>query len=226
MFSSWRPFTCISKVSIYLGGTGSLILLQNRHILSIHRQLIPASFRRHEYPITAVVVPSSLSLSLLSSSALSVNRLIGIPVAIPSRRCHSPDSNSSSGQISQRSFDIYLPILSTFQGNPGRSVRFTGHFRVQSRLGRLLVKRKRLNLSHGIQARLSILTLWSTYHIYTHQSPIMGHTSDSEPAKRKRDVDDAGGQGRAQHAPTSLQQGMSSMTTAAKGCTILCRLKS
>ncbi|RBQ75354.1 hypothetical protein FVER14953_20221 [Fusarium verticillioides] len=34
----------------------------------------------------------------------------------------------------------------------------------------------------------------------------MGHTSDSEPAKRKRDVDDAGGQGRAQHAPTSLQQ--------------------
>ncbi|SCN79818.1 uncharacterized protein FFB20_06002 [Fusarium fujikuroi] len=36
----------------------------------------------------------------------------------------------------------------------------------------------------------------------------MGHTSDSEPAKRKRDVDDAGGQGRAQHAPTSLQQGV------------------
>ncbi|KAF4969755.1 hypothetical protein FSARC_3098 [Fusarium sarcochroum] len=35
----------------------------------------------------------------------------------------------------------------------------------------------------------------------------MGHTSDSEPAKRKRDVDDAGGQGRAQHAPSSLQQG-------------------
>ncbi|KAF5019084.1 hypothetical protein F66182_8924 [Fusarium sp. NRRL 66182] len=36
----------------------------------------------------------------------------------------------------------------------------------------------------------------------------MGHTSDSEPAKRKRDVDDAGGQpARAQHAPTSLQQG-------------------
>ncbi|RGP61018.1 hypothetical protein FSPOR_10253 [Fusarium sporotrichioides] len=33
----------------------------------------------------------------------------------------------------------------------------------------------------------------------------MGHTSDSEPAKRKRDVDDAGGPGRAQHAPTSLQ---------------------
>ncbi|KAF4342536.1 hypothetical protein FBEOM_3512 [Fusarium beomiforme] len=36
----------------------------------------------------------------------------------------------------------------------------------------------------------------------------MGHTSDSEPPKRKRDVDDAGGQGRAQHAPTSLQQGV------------------
>ncbi|KAM0210325.1 hypothetical protein ACHAPA_005753 [Fusarium lateritium] len=35
----------------------------------------------------------------------------------------------------------------------------------------------------------------------------MGHTSDSEPAKRKRDVDDAGGQGRAQHAPTPLKQG-------------------
>lgn len=54
----------------------------------------------------------------------------------------------------------------------------------------------------------------------------MGHTSDSEPAKRKRDVDDAGGQGRAQHAPTSLQQGMFSMTAAIQRCTVFCRLKS
>ncbi|KAF5004716.1 hypothetical protein FDECE_8797 [Fusarium decemcellulare] len=39
----------------------------------------------------------------------------------------------------------------------------------------------------------------------------MGHTSDSEPPKRKRDVDDAGGQpGRAQHAPASIQQGIPS----------------
>ena len=97
---------------IYLGGTDSLIL-QNRHILSIHRQLIPASLRRHEYPITAVV-PSTLS-----SSLLSVNRSIGIPVAIPSRRCHSPDSNSSYGQISQRSFDIPLlcPLFSAIQAD-------------------------------------------------------------------------------------------------------------
>ncbi|KAF4976760.1 hypothetical protein FZEAL_6617 [Fusarium zealandicum] len=37
----------------------------------------------------------------------------------------------------------------------------------------------------------------------------MGHTSDTDPPKRKRDVDDAGGQpGRAQHAPASLQQGI------------------
>jgi hypothetical protein len=54
----------------------------------------------------------------------------------------------------------------------------------------------------------------------------MGHTSDSEPAKRKRDVDDAGGQGRAQHAPITLKQGMSSMTPAIHRCTMLCRLKS
>lgn len=54
----------------------------------------------------------------------------------------------------------------------------------------------------------------------------MGHTSDSEPAKRKRDVDDAGGQGRAQHAPTSLQQGMSSITAAVHRCTMPRRLKS
>jgi hypothetical protein len=53
----------------------------------------------------------------------------------------------------------------------------------------------------------------------------MGHTSDSEPAKRKRDVDDAGGQGRA-HAPTPLKQGMSSMTPAIQRCTMLCRLDS
>ncbi|KAI8649751.1 hypothetical protein NCS55_01437800 [Fusarium keratoplasticum] len=37
----------------------------------------------------------------------------------------------------------------------------------------------------------------------------MGHTSDSEASKRKRDVDDAGGQpGRAQLTPASLQQGI------------------
>lgn len=36
----------------------------------------------------------------------------------------------------------------------------------------------------------------------------MGHVSDGEPGKRKRDVDDAGGQpGRAQHVSASIQQG-------------------
>lgn len=53
----------------------------------------------------------------------------------------------------------------------------------------------------------------------------MGHTSDSEPTKRKRDVDDAGGPGRAQHAPTSLQ-GMFSTMAAIQRCAMLCRLKS